>query len=206
MSSHRPTNDAEGGTICSWGWCMFLRNVYFYETHWRLHLSCHVTTDLRLLPIGASRWPWCPNGILLGSPIWIPLHSPSCIICTCDVLYFKSCLYISLSCILSILFLFTLRYFLIWVLDAKRGQKVYFFNWSTWSSVFVCLPVSLSPNCSRWYVQPEQWSEIRGTNPKKEIHQMEDFPVIWMWIQHWQLMQIFLNWVETTTEKINWSI
>lgn len=155
-----------GGTICSWGWCMF--SIYYKETHCRLHLSCHVTTDLRLLPIGASRWPWCPNGILLGSPIWIPF--------TFTIMYyvhmwcavFSSCLYISLSCILSILFLFTLRHFLIWVLDSKRGQKVFFKTWSNWSSVFVCLPLSLSPNCSLWYVHLSNDLKFGEPIPKRK--------------------------------------
>ena len=198
-----------GGTTCSWGWCMF--SIYYKETHCRLHLSCHVTTDLRLLPIGASRWPWCPNGILLGSPIWIPF--------TFTIMYyvhmwcavFSSCLYISLSCILSILFLFTLRYFLIWVLDSKRGQKVFLKPGQTG---LLFLFVSLSPSLRIVLFDMYTWAMIWNSGNQSQKGNPPDggFPChlveqeLLLWIQHWQIMQIFLNWVETTTEKMTLSI
>lgn len=90
---------------------------------------------------------------------------------------FSSCLYISLSCILSVLFLFTLRDFFDLSIRCEQGfRKSIVYNWS---SVFVCLPLSLSPHCSLWYVQPErmfcfqamslcEWSESGEPIPKRK--------------------------------------
>ena len=91
----------------------------------------------------------------------------------------------------------------------EGSESLFFFNWSNWSSVFVCLPLSelFSLICTAWAMSWNSGNQSQKGNPPDggfPCHLVEE--ELLLWIQHWQIMQIFLNWVETTTEKMTLSI